>query len=625
MKTIASSASLLMVIACGSNVNVLSDAGTSTTSGGTAGGDATGGVGTTGGAGMGGSTSATGGTTTNSQACQDLQQTAQTAFDSFVAAHQNCTTDADCTTAGNISPCVGPCLNLMNSASTVTAADYSAQLCSDFFAQGCSPYQLMCITGPATCNSGTCAYSWGAGGSSGVGGSTGAAGAGGTTGTGGTSATTTSPSGALGPWALTADYPLASNNCVGSSLSLYCSQQTCVASSGYVYCLGGDSTLTYYSQLSSAGLGPWIPTADYPVPVERASCVVSSNYIYCVGGTVGSADGGTISPTANVYYAPLLSPGIGEWTASTPFPEDTAQCMTDSGYIYCVTRSSPPDAYYAPLSSSGVGTWTPTAGPPTITQGCTSAGGYVYCFGGGGCAPTGPASDCYSPSYFAPLTASGIGTWKTTTDLPTAVSATYATAGSYIYYLSIPVFFAPVSADGIGPWQTTTNYPDSTYPANCVSSEASLYCASPLTNSSYFAQIGAPNPQALQLENPPPFPRSEYMCPAWNSRGSCRVTANGVTVGALCPGKNIDEAFVFNCASQAATSAGCTTTVLSSNTAYNFDVTVWYPCPNQTTSDTNCCFLPAVGYGSTPFNAWCSSIGSDSFIIAEPITMNQSQ
>ena len=244
--------------------------------------------------------------------------------------------------------------------------------------------------------------------------------------------------------------------------------------------------------------------------------------------------------------------------------------------------------------------------------------------GAGNCAPSGGPSDCYSPSYFAPLTADGIGTWKATTELPTAASATYAIAGSYIYYLSIPAFFASVSADGIGPWETTTNYPHSSYPTACFSSGGYLCCASPLANGSYCAQIGAPNPQALQLENPPPFSRSAYLVPAWNNGGGCGVSVDGVFAGAPCFGDNIDEAVVFNCASQAATPAGCTTTVVSSDTAYNYDLTVWYPCPNQTPADTNCCFLPALGYPD-PFNDWCISIGSNSFIIADQISMQPSQ
>jgi hypothetical protein len=231
-----------------------------------------------------------------------------------------------------------------------------------------------------------------------------------------------------------------------------------------------------------------------------------------------------------------------------------------------------------------------------------------------------PGTDCYSRSYFAPLTASGIGAWQATAPLPTSVSANYATGGNYIYYLSIPVFFASVSAAGIGPWQTTTNYPRSLYPSDCFSSGAYLYCANPVGGGSYFAQIGGPNPQALQLENPPPFPRSSYLVPAWDNGSGGSVTVHGVTAGAPIFNNNIDDAVVFDCASQASTSAGCTTTVVSSNTAYNYDLTIWYPCKSPSPADTNCCFLPAVGY-STPFNDWCISVGSNSFIIANKIPM----
>jgi hypothetical protein len=116
----------------------------------------------------------------------------------------------------------------------------------------------------------------------------------------------------LGPWTMTADYPLAANRCSGTAGNRVCAQQTCLASAGYAYCLGAASTSTYYSPLSSTEVGPWTRGADYPVPIEGPSCVISANYIYCVGGS---------SDKANVYYAQLLSPGIGPWTASTPFPQ----------------------------------------------------------------------------------------------------------------------------------------------------------------------------------------------------------------------------------------------------------------------------------------------------------------
>jgi hypothetical protein len=56
----------------------------------------------------------------------------------------------------------------------------------------------------------------------------------------------------------------------------------------------------------------------------------------------------------------------------------------------------------------------------------------------------------------------------------------------------------------------------------------------------------------------------------------------------------------------------------------NYELTVWYPCTSPGPADTNCCFLPALGY-PTPFDSWCISVGSNSFIIADRITMQQSQ
>jgi len=102
------------------------------------------------------------------------------------------------------------------------------------------------------------------------------------------------------------------------------------------------------------------------------------------------------------------------------------------------------------------------------------------------------------------------------------------------------------------------------------------------------------------------------------------LSANGVFAGAPCFDKNIDHAIVFNCASAATSPAGCTTTVVSPlDATYDYDLTIWYPCNQTAPTDTNCCYLPAVGY-STPFDAWCISTGSNSFIIAEQVKMQQS-
>ena len=167
--------------------------------------------------------------------------------------------------------------------------------------------------------------------------------------------------------------------------------QSCVASSGYIYCVGGtyddagdDVNSSYYATLSSDGVvGPWTSTTAYPVPVDSQYCVASSGYIYCVGGS-SEYDGINASRALsnNVYYAPLSSSGIGGWSSSTSYPSDTylPSCYAYNSYIYCLGgvdgNGSPlSTVYYAALSSAGVGTWTATTPYPVqeIGQACKIA------------------------------------------------------------------------------------------------------------------------------------------------------------------------------------------------------------------------------------------------------------
>lgn len=437
--------------------------------------------------------------------------------------------------------------------------------------------------------------------------------------------------GQLGPWIRTTSYPL-----FPASLG-------CVANVGYMYCVGGyngttptngqgELNRTYYAPLSSTGVGNWTRTTDYPIGIQDESCVTSSSYIYCVGGVSKVSKGGDpLGRVSDAYYAPLSSSGIGAWSRTTPFPYVAAspRCMSDSAYVYCLegdfngtVYTNAFKAFYAPLSAGGVGNWTESAGLPSSTAGCSAVSGYAYCFGGGQCPPL--PGDCYSRSYFAPLSQNGLGVWNRTIELPTAGYATFVTAGPYIYYLSIPVFFSFVSANGTGSWQTTTNYPGSMSGETCVSSGGFIYCVSAGANDVYFTRVGATNPFALQLQNPPPFPRANYLAPAWSGTGGCSVTVNGTFAGAPCFDSNIDNAVVFNCATAASTSSGCKTTVISpANTSFNYDITIWYPLTNTGLPDVNCAYLPSLGY-KTPANAWCISIGQNSFIVAQQIEMRPS-
>jgi len=292
-------------------------------------------------------------------------------------------------------------------------------------------------------------------------------------------------------WSKTDSYPLN-----GSDFS-------CVASSGDIFCVGGyngttpttgqgDSNRTYFAPISSSGVGVWSRGTDYPIGIQDETCVSSSSYIYCVGGYVGSPNGHI---TQDVYYAHLSPSGIGAWNETTPFPqpEFDSRCVTDSGFIYCLTLHyngtgyvNPPEVYYAQLSAGGVSDWALTNSPPSMTAGCSTGGGYMYCFGGAPCPPLGP--DCPSPSYFALLSSNGAGTWSNTTDLPTAGYAAYAEADSYFYYFAGPGYFTGTSPGGFGQWQTPAPYPGNG-PDTCVGYATYIYCIGVYDGDVYFATI----------------------------------------------------------------------------------------------------------------------------------------
>jgi hypothetical protein len=303
---------------------------------------------------------------------------------------------------------------------------------------------------------------------------------------------TNSSAGQLGTWSPTTAYPFA-----GSTFS-------CVSSGSYMYCVGGgndtnpvapvgDLNSTYFASLSATGVGAWMQTTDYPIGIMDQSCITSSSYIYCIGGLVGAPNA---IGTTSVYYAPLSPSGIGPWSQTTPFPgAGETSCMASSGYAYCVRAQSNgtsllgySEVFAAPLSASGVGNWTESGQVPKNPAGCSASGGYGYCFGGGGCPPGPPFSQCPSSSYYASLSPNGTGTWNTTTDLPTSGYGVYVTADSYEYYFAgDPPYVAHLSAEGIGAWSTTTPYPGG--PASCVANGQFIYCIGAAVNDAYFSRI----------------------------------------------------------------------------------------------------------------------------------------
>jgi len=223
--------------------------------------------------------------------------------------------------------------------------------------------------------------------------------------------------------------------------------EACVTNSGIVYCMGGsyndngdDTAASYYAVATAGGsLGNWSSTTSYPIPVDSQSCVASSSYIYCVGGnneTDGSQADSTV--TNSVWYASLSSTGIGAWSKTTAYPADVyfPTCFAAGGYVYCIGGADSNDnslgsIYFAALSSSGVGPWTAITTYPVAGTGqaCVISSGDILCLGG----ETSSSPSFSNAVYYAPVSSGGIGTWKQATSFPISVSTTCVVLSGNVY------------------------------------------------------------------------------------------------------------------------------------------------------------------------------------------------
>ena len=256
-----------------------------------------------------------------------------------------------------------------------------------------------------------------------------------------------------------------------------------------VVAMGSVTLSAIWIQPVSASVISWSATTNYPSGIVSQSCVVSSGFVYCIGGA--TTPGGIFTPTNAVYFASISSSGVGSWSASTSYPTTIFRhsCMVNSGFVYCIAGQSPTGAtnatYYAALTSSGVGSWSAsTAFPRAIYgQSCVVDSAFVYCIGGFNLS-TG--SD--NAVYFAPLNSNGVGMWSATTNYPTTIQDQSCVASSGFAYcvggtavpccLSNPngVYSAPLSSSGVGLWSATTNYPTTIYGQSCVADSGSVYC-----------------------------------------------------------------------------------------------------------------------------------------------------
>jgi N-acetylneuraminic acid mutarotase len=316
--------------------------------------------------------------------------------------------------------------------------------------------------------------------------------------------TQASSSPATGPWTASTSYPLQAGGNYGVV------GQSCVSDAAYVYCVGGTdpsfntSSRAFSSAFSGAVVGTWTSaTNQYPKSVTTQSCVASSGFLYCVGGTYDSA----ADDTALSYFTPITSGTIGAWSPTTSFPApvDSQACVASVGYIYCVggtietagtnaTSDLSNSAWYASLSSAGIGTWMRTSSYPqgAFLPTCAASNGYVYCVGG---VARGPGvhggvnyyalSNTQNNVYFAPLSSSGIGNWTQTTNYPIQVAALSCVASSvYLYCVGGEqsggttvngVYSARVTSSGAGPWYRAGDYPAGIV-TTCVASGGYISC-----------------------------------------------------------------------------------------------------------------------------------------------------
>ena len=188
------------------------------------------------------------------------------------------------------------------------------------------------------------------------------------------------------------------------------------------------------------------------------------------------------------YPGPADAATLGQWTPTTSYPLQIAgdSCVVFSDVIYCMggfdTKGKDYDnTYYAPLSATGIGPWKPTAPypAPVDTSSCVASGATVYCVGGEN------STSVLSYVYQATLSPSGIGTWTQAAAYPQTIAAPSCVVYSgYIYCIggidltgdeTASTYYASLSG-GLGSWMGTTPYPFAINSEGCVVQGGYVYC-----------------------------------------------------------------------------------------------------------------------------------------------------
>jgi len=324
----------------------------------------------------------------------------------------------------------------------------------------------------------------------------------------------------FGPWSPNSAYPISldSQSCVlGSSKYIYCVGGFANTSITKVFVFNGNAITikipaattnqTFYGVVRNGTITDWIATNNYPTPIYDQSCVAYSSYIYCVGGGYNG------NATNSAYFAKVLGNGqLSGWNATSPYPKNgvLARCTASAGYIYCSSANpsgAAQPAYYASLSPLGIGNWQPTSNypGPSFEVSCFSYNSFIYCIIRDD-NPTGQLA-----AYFAPISDAGIGQWTQTKSPPLNIYTTQcALSADHIYciggtvrnlnysYYTTPIlpqnhsYYTQLSSKGMSDWATAPNYPTPTDLQSCLSIGNVIYCIggwqpSPLVNSTHLS------------------------------------------------------------------------------------------------------------------------------------------
>lgn len=198
--------------------------------------------------------------------------------------------------------------------------------------------------------------------------------------------------------------------------------------------LRGDELSVVAENLKSAG--------NQPLSIDPSVVITSTTDFEFGGNDEGNID---FSTSGQVTRGALTGGDTGTWASTTSFDHNLEQSSSVfyDGYLYVVRgidREPTPDLWYNTVSyvqvnSDGtLGTWGTTTALPTagLRGSVVAYNGYLYNIGGKIYGNT-----ISTDAYYAHINSDGsIGSWQDTTDLPVARYASgVATSGGYVYIL----------------------------------------------------------------------------------------------------------------------------------------------------------------------------------------------